>query len=40
MPAGSAGVPAPKCEKCGSEMEMEELEDEFFALARDRELRS
>jgi len=25
------GVAAPKCEKCQSEMEMEELEDEFFA---------
>jgi anti-anti-sigma regulatory factor len=25
-------IDAPKCEKCGSEMEMEELEDEFFAF--------
>ena len=25
------GVAAPKCSKCGSTMEMEELEDEFFA---------
>ncbi len=24
-------VPPAKCEKCGSEMEMEELEDEFFS---------
>lgn len=29
--SSGAGVPTPKCEKCGSEMEMEELEDEFFA---------
>lgn len=32
MPAaGDATVPAARCDKCGSEMEMEELEDEFFA---------
>ena len=24
-------VPTPKCDKCGNQMEMEELEDEFFA---------
>jgi anti-anti-sigma regulatory factor len=24
-------IPAPKCEKCGGGMDMEELEDEFFA---------
>jgi anti-anti-sigma regulatory factor len=29
--SSTAGVPTPKCDKCGSEMEMEELEDEFFA---------
>lgn len=27
----STEVPAPACDKCGGEMEMEELEDEFFA---------
>ncbi len=32
LPQSSAdGVTAPKCDKCGAEMEMEELEDEFFA---------
>jgi hypothetical protein len=29
--ASGAGVPAPKCDKCGTDLEMEELEDEFFA---------
>lgn len=32
LPANSSdGIAAPKCEKCSAEMEMEELEDEFFA---------
>lgn len=32
LPSSStAGVETPKCEKCSSDMEMEELEDEFFA---------
>ena len=32
LPANlSEGLPEVKCEKCKSEMEMEELEDEFFA---------
>lgn len=26
-------LPAVKCEKCGSEMELDELEDEFFSFA-------
>lgn len=32
LPASSSvQIPAPKCEKCGGTMEMDELEDEFFA---------
>lgn len=32
LPVSAAeGVPPPKCDKCGHVMEMEELEDEFFA---------
>ena len=32
LPPNSAeGVTPPKCDKCSAEMEMEELEDEFFA---------
>jgi anti-anti-sigma regulatory factor len=32
LPGSSdASVPPPKCEKCGAQMEMDELEDEFFA---------
>lgn len=32
MPQSSGEeLPTPKCEKCGGELEMEELEDEFFA---------
>lgn len=29
--SGTEDVPQPKCDKCGAAMEMEELEDEFFA---------
>jgi anti-anti-sigma regulatory factor len=29
--SGTAEIPSQKCEKCGTVMEMEELEDEFFA---------
>jgi anti-anti-sigma regulatory factor len=33
MPSGeSVELPPVKCEKCGQQMEMEELEDEFFAF--------
>lgn len=29
--SAGAEIPAQKCEKCGSDLEMEELEDEFFS---------
>jgi hypothetical protein len=32
LPASASDqIPAPKCDKCGADMEMDELEDEFFA---------